>query len=102
MVCRGPRLDAALASSGGCSSTAELYWLSLPKGGGAGLRQCSALKAIAIIILNTVGEAGRLYPKEYVVIARTVPDRCAHQAGTVLSSIVLVTYFVSSGDLEEL
>jgi len=47
LVCRGPRLGAALASI--ANSTAALYCLSLPGGGGAGLRQCSALKAIDIV-----------------------------------------------------
>jgi len=39
---------AALAAQDSYS-TAELYCQSLPVGGGAGLRQCSALKAIEVV-----------------------------------------------------
>jgi len=50
LVCRGPRPGAALAYHLRYS-TAELYCRSRPVGGYAGLRQCSALKAVDIVIL---------------------------------------------------
>jgi len=76
LVCRGPRLVRCAGERGWSSSDAALC---LPFGGEPGIVSAS-LKAIGVVLTCYCGL------KVVLGGGGPVPDRCAHQAGTSLSS----------------